>query len=118
MAEQVLDHPHVDALFEEMRRKAMAQRVGTDGRIETSIAGGLAKSPLHGTRGDRLMGKGTRKEEITLRSPALPIAAQDGQVLLGQHHVTIFVAFGLSHVDDHALAVDVAGCKPDHFGDA
>jgi hypothetical protein len=35
-----------------------------------------------------------------------------------QHHVAILVAFGLSHVDHHAFAIDVPGGQPDHLRDA
>src|SRR5207344_531321 len=67
MAEQVLDHPHINALLEEVRGKAMPQCVWTDGLVETGIVGGLAKGPLHGTRRDWAIQEGSRKQQIALR---------------------------------------------------
>src|SRR5436190_18196639 len=69
MAEQVLDHPHINTLLEEVRGKAMPQRVRTDGLVETGIVSGLAKRPLHGTRRDRAIEEGARKQKIALWLP-------------------------------------------------
>ena len=81
MAEQVLDHPHINALLEEVRGKAMPQRVWTDVLVKTGIVSGLAKGPLHGTRRDWAIEERAWKEEIAVWLPALPVAPQDCQVL-------------------------------------
>ena len=51
-----------------------------------------------------------------MRTP--PIVPEDREQLFGQHHVAIFAAFALPHVDDHALAVDIFRRQGDGLRDA
>ena len=61
MPEQVLDDANIDALLQQVRGEAMAQRVHGDIVVETRCIGGIAKGALHRPRRHRprLIGAGT-----------------------------------------------------------
>ena len=42
---------------------------------------------------------------------AFPVVSQQGQEFLRQHHAPVALAFALSHMDDHALGVDIAALQ-------
>ncbi len=61
VSQQVLDHPDVDALFEQMGGKAMSQRMHRNRWIEVDDADRLATSPLQRPHGDRPLWIGSRE---------------------------------------------------------
>ena len=80
MAEQILNHVNVDTLFKEMGRKAVPQRVNSDGLVETCGLSGGAADAL------QLTGRNPPSwvpwEQPVLRTFAPPIIAQDAEQLL------------------------------------
>src|ERR1700692_956539 len=108
MAEQILDHVNVDALFQKMGGEAVAQRMHGDRFIETRDLGCPAASSFHRARGDRPRRVGAGEQQVFQMS-LLPIIAQDAEQLLRQHDIAILAPFGLPNSKDHPRAIDIAG---------
>jgi len=81
MAEQILDHVNVDALFQEMGGEAVPQCVDRDRLIEAGGAGGIAKDALQLAR--RNPPSRVSWEQPVLRMLTLPVVAKDAEQLLG-----------------------------------
>ena len=64
MAEQILDHPDIHTLFQEVSGKAMPQRVHGDVLAETGDFGGLAADPLQLPRRDMPLRIGAREQPV------------------------------------------------------
>jgi len=107
MAEQILDHVNVDALFQEMGREAVAQRVHGDCLVEACGLRRLAASSFQRARRNRPRRIRAGKKPMLKMGP-LPIGAEDAEQLLGQHDIAIFAPLGLPNDYDHPRAVDIA----------
>ena len=57
-------------------------------------------------------------EQIGLGLHPAPVLAQGLQQLRGQQHVTITATLALTHMNDHALAVDIGDLEVAHLGPA
>src|SRR5665213_4035013 len=64
MAEQILNHVNVDALFQEIGGEAVPQRVHGDGLVEAGGCDRLAARPLQRTRREGTSRVGARKQEV------------------------------------------------------
>ena len=71
---------------------------------------------LHRAHGNRALGIGAREYQV-LQMRTLPIGAQDGEQLLGQHDIAVFATFALPHVDDHVRTVDITRGQRDRLRD-
>src|SRR5712664_654766 len=117
MAEQELNGADVGALFQQVNREGMTQRMWGDGfRNLTNMVGYLALA-LNRASCD------VPAREVTWKEPVLglldsPPGTQDLQELRREHHVAIFFPFALLDTDDHALAVDCGRGERDGLGDA
>ena len=116
MAKQILNHVNVDTLLQKMGRKAVPQRVNSDGLVETCGLSGGAADTLQLTRCNPP--SWVSREQPVLRTFAPPIIAQDAEQLLGQHHVAILAPLGLPNDNDHPCTVDIAGGQLHGLGDA
>src|SRR5258708_36067868 len=85
MAEQILDHVNVDALFQEMGGEAMPQRVHGDRFIEPRGLNGAMADALQLAR--RNPPSWVSWEQPVLRTLTLPVIAKDAEQLLGQHDI-------------------------------
>ena len=81
MAEQILDHVNVDALFQEMRGEAMPQRVHGDRFIEPRSLNGAMADALQLAR--RNPPSWVSWEQPVLRMLTLPVVAKDAEKLRG-----------------------------------
>ena len=72
VSQQILDHPDIDALFEQVGRKAVPQRMHGHRGIEAGDADRLAAGPLDGAHSDRALWVGSWKQQV-LQTRSLPI---------------------------------------------
>jgi hypothetical protein len=115
MAEQILDHVNVDALFQEMGGEAVPQRVHGDRFIKPRGLNGAMADALQLAR--RNPPSGVSWEQPVLRTLTLPLVAKDAEQLLGQHDIAIFAPLGLPNDYDHPRAIDIAGGQLHDLGD-
>jgi integrase/recombinase XerD len=120
MAEQHLDGTQVGAGFEQMRGKAMAQRMGVDVLVrKTSAFGGLLTGVPENLGGDRM----TRRAPSAageqpiggLAFQPAPVDAQRLEQLRAEHDIAILAPLASPNMNDHPLAVDVADLEARHF---
>src|SRR5229473_400532 len=102
--EQHLDHADVSLLLQQMRGKAVPQRVQRDGLVDLGhLRGGMA-GPVELPRRERvdrvLPGK-----QPALRVRRLPPRAQQFEQVLGQYDVAVLAALALLNPDNHPVAV-------------
>ncbi len=64
MTKQILDHPDIHTLFQEMSGKAMPQCVHGDSLTETGDFGSLPADPLQLPRCDRSLRIGAREQPV------------------------------------------------------
>ncbi len=84
VSQQVLDHPDIHTLFEQMGGKTMPQRVYGDRTVEAGNADRVPASTLNRANGNRALGVRAWEEQVLeMRSP--PIGSQDRKQLLRQH---------------------------------
>src|SRR4051812_5007984 len=116
MPQQVLDHPDVDALLEQVGGEAVPQGVHGHRLVEPGGLDRLAAGPLHRARRDRA-GRVRPWEQPRWQSGATPVRAQDHEQLRREHDVAVAPTLALADVDGHPGAVDVTGLEPDDLGD-
>src|ERR1035437_825843 len=121
MAEQNLDGAQVGAGFQHMSCETMPQAVrryvlgdaGTLGGLVHSLPDDLLRN---GDIGPPALHRAWEKIGLGLH-PA-PVLAQSLQQLRGQHYVAVAAPLALTHMNDHALAVDVGDLEMAHLGPA
>src|SRR4029450_11755822 len=114
--QQQLDAAQVDAGFEQMGREAMTQEMRINDLGELGGGARLATDMRNTRAGDRFGNAGTGKEP-GLELVELPVAPQQRQQVRGEHHEAIAFPLALTHLDDHALGVDVGALELTEFGD-
>src|SRR6476661_7928334 len=95
MAEQILDHANIDAAFQEMRGKAMAQGVDRDLLLQAGSLRSQAAGDLQCAGGQRPFGVEAGKQPLRWPFDA-PVSPQDAKQLLRQHDIAILAAFALA----------------------
>src|SRR5438552_7981930 len=91
MPEQVLNHPNIDALLQEVGGKTVPQSMDRDRLIQPCGVSGEAARALQRAHRNRPMRIGARKQEKHW-SRALPIGAENDEQFLGQHVITVHAA--------------------------
>ena len=114
---QDLDHPNIDVLLEQMRRKAVTQGVRGHpladlGHVGRGMAGARELARRH--RVDRVL---AREQPALWPRNAIPVA-QKLEQMRGKHHVAILAALALLDAHHHAFAVDVGYLQRDDLGHA
>lgn len=109
MPQQRLDGAQVEPPFEQVRGIAVAQGMGADGFVDTVLPdhllhGFLDPTAIHGPLGRAARGG----KQLAGIAVGLPVIAQCQQGALGERHIAVFAALGITPVDEHQLAVDIA----------
>src|SRR5271154_2508758 len=115
VAEQDLDHPDIDVLFEQMRCKAVPQRMrghtlGNLGHVGRGVAGAGELACRH--RGDRVLAR----EQPALRPRNTIPVAQKFEQHRGKHRVAVLAAFALVDAQHHAFGIDIGYLQGDDLG--
>src|SRR5450759_4298835 len=121
VAQQDLNGSDVGAGFQKMSGEAVAKGVNGNPLRELCFPCRLPAGALDGAGAGGLLGLLGSEEQSGSRgsrSLTLPVSPEDGQQLRGEHHVAILLSLALTDMDEHALAIDVAGRQPDDFGNA
>src|SRR6267378_1987942 len=122
MPQQHLDGTQIRARFEQMRGKAVSQRV----RMHTVAKASPSRCSFTGEV-DRLGSDGviagvitiTRKQpHARFSSQPLPVLPEFVQQPCAEQYIAVFAAFTALDVDHHALAVDVTNFQASEFGTA
>src|SRR5713226_3253303 len=120
MPQQHLDGAQIRARFEQMRGKAVAQRV----RMHAVREAGPPRSSFTGMV-DHLGSDGAiagmtmlaRKQPYAGFSPQpVPVSPEFVEQLWAEQHIAVFAAFAALDVNHHALTVDVAHFQTREFG--
>ena len=113
VAEQRLDDADVDAVLQQVRGKAVAQRMRSNPLGDVRCARRLDDDPVQLPGADRLACMLAWKQPAlgvhhALLPADLPPLAQQGEHIRREHGVAILPAFATFDPEQHALAVDVA----------
>src|ERR1700730_2498163 len=117
VAEQDLDYTNVDLLLEQMRGKAVPERVRRYALVDPChVSGGMARAiELAGRQRLHWIAAG---EQPAARVRDIPPNPQQLEEMRGEHDVPVFATLALLDADHHALAVDVGYLERDHLGGA
>ena len=115
MSEQHLHEPDVGALFQEMGREAVAERVRYEVVIETAGCPCRVEG-VAGCLPGKMSGALAVGEEPLRATMDLPDLAQHGPCRIGQGQGTLFVAFA-DDPQEHPLRVDGGDGQRDSFAD-
>src|SRR6266568_5594495 len=126
MSEQRLDDSDIGTAFEQMGRKAVAQRVQAHPFPDPGPIGRLVEQPVELAGAHRRAGLATRKQPaflqrrcVYIKTPTrLPPLSQQINHLRRQHDVAILAALGLLDPNDLLRAVDMLDLQPDDFAGA
>jgi hypothetical protein len=114
MAQEHLDRPDIDARFEEVGRKTVAQRLDTLAVRDPRALLGMIVD-LRG-RADRHRHLGLAACKQPRGGPvAFPVGAQFGQQPGGEPGVAILPPFALFDAQQHAITFDIREPQPDDF---
>ena len=123
MAEQILDHVNVDALFQEMGGEAVTQRVHGHGLVEARGCDRLATGPLQRTRreGTSRVGAKTPRDA---RLHQLDDAADGGLRVVRLHEIEVALGSRRAEIGDRALIYSMGAgddaalrCLPEDFSE-
>jgi hypothetical protein len=117
MAQQDLDHPHVDIALEQMRGERVAQRMRRDPAADAGSLGrhvADAVEVAHRYWPQRVL----TREQPAARPALQPPGAQQRQQLRRQHGMPVLTAFAHLDADQHALGIDVADPQHDDLAAA
>jgi hypothetical protein len=122
VTEQGLDDADIDAVFQQMRRETVPQRVRPDPLGDLRPLRRLDDDPVQVPRADRPHRVLTREQPAlwvhhALLPPDLPPLPQQGQQIGWEHGVTVAAALATLDPQQHALAVDIRdleGCDLRH----
>src|ERR1700730_16634849 len=93
--QQRLNRPQVNAGFQQMGCKTVAQRVDRGVFVDSGLGASVPTNPIHLTRSDRTLGAASREQQSS--GPAfLPILSQHLQKSGREHHVTVLAALALA----------------------
>src|SRR5215468_800429 len=120
MAQERLDDSDIGAAFQQVGRKAVAQRVQRHTLPDPGCIRRLVEQPVELAGRHRLAGPTTRKQPAFLKgycgieTPArLPPLSQQIEHLGRKHDVAILATFGLLNANDLLRAVDMLDLEPD-----
>jgi hypothetical protein len=113
VAEQRLDDADIDAVLQQVRGEAVAQRMRPNPLGDVRRTRGLDDDPMQLPGADRLTSMHSRKQPApgvhhALLPSDLPPLAQQGEHVRREHGVAILAAFAMLDPEQHAFAVDVA----------
>ena len=100
-----------------MSGEAVAQDMHAHALVEPRRGRRRAAGRMQRRRLDRLVGRAAGKQEVW-RPRQPPVAAQDAQQRLGQHHAALLAALAALDPHHHARAVDVADLQGGDFRNA
>ena len=120
MAEQDLDHPDVDLLFQQVGGEAVAQGVHRNPLVDPGRPGGGVDGTIElpGAQGLDWVQPGEQPatvEHLALRPGNPPPEPQAFEEDRREHGVAVFASFALFDAQGHAFAVDVADFERRHF---
>jgi hypothetical protein len=109
MPEQHLHHPDVTASLQKVSGKAVTQGVHGDLLGQADSPRSLLQDVMDRRGADGAVGI-LPTEQIYPPSREAPVVlTQQYKQLFAQHHIAIFFAFARTDVNEHPLAVNVAG---------
>lgn len=122
MAQELLNEAKVDSGFQQMSRPGMAKRMDTGKLIdpallESFLEGNLNAALWHGFGGTgHVNAASTRsREDEEGIAVSYPVASEDLQSVLRKGDKAVFGSLAMSHMDEHAGAVDVGDPKVSAF---
>jgi hypothetical protein len=126
VAQNRLDETNVRTLIQEMRSKAMPQRMQGDALLDTRRLASLVEKAVELARCQRLATLASGENQalqrrhtgIGPRWPLLPPLPQQVQHFIWQHDMPVLPAFRLHDPDNALRTVDVAGPEPHDFAGA
>ena len=118
MAQELLDDANVGAGFQQEGGKAVAQRVRRGSFAQAASLYRPGQRPGHGLGRHWTIPSGVAswKEIIPARSCGPPVGFQGRKQAGTEHDVTIFAAFALANMQEHALTIDVFGLEVTGLG--
>jgi hypothetical protein len=122
VAQEDLDHPDVDVLFQQVGGEAVAQRVRRHPLVDPGRLGGGVDGAAELACGQRVdwvaSGKQPTLRQHHAAAAALPPpGAQQREQLGREHGVAVFAPLALVDPQQHARAVDVRDLERGHLGD-
>jgi hypothetical protein len=121
VTEQRLDDADVDAVLQQMRGEAVAQRMRPNPLVDARCPRRLDDDPVQLSGADRLACMLAWKQPAlgmhhALLPTDLPPLAQQGEHIRREHGVAILPAFAAFDPEQHALAVDVTDLEGRDLG--